>query len=242
MPRLRPVRSSTLKTSVVASIREAIFAGRFGPGDPLRELHLAKDLNVSQPTVREALMELEKYGLVIRTPNVGTAVTNLSSDEIREQIEVRLLLEQMAAVKAADRMTAADFRELEQRLAALTAAVAANEYHEAAQADLEFHRHIWACSGNRALARALEHVAVPLFAFVSILRSAGSHDLIRVMSSHAEIVTALRQRDRARIEEVIGQHGQSGYQQFLDSGTTDCRTYLQQRQIVEAIPSTVPVV
>jgi DNA-binding GntR family transcriptional regulator len=226
---LQPVRSATLKAQVVSAIRDAIFAGKFGPGDPLRELHLARDLNVSQPTVREALLELEKYGLVVRTPNIGTVVTNLTSDEIREQIELRSLLEKVAALKASERMTAGDFRELERRLAVLTAAVAANAYFESAQADLEFHRQIWACSGNRALARALDQIVVPLFAFVSILRSAGSQDLIRVMSSHAAIVEALRQRDRARIEEVIGQHGQTAYQEFLNSGTGDCRSYLQQR-------------
>jgi len=237
MKPLQPVRSATLKASAVQAIRDAIFAGRFGPGDPLRELHLARELRVSQPTVREALIEIEKQGLVVRTPNIGTAVTNLSSDEIREQIELRLLLEKVAAVKAAHRMTPADFRELERRLAVLTSAVAANNYHESAQADLDFHRHIWSCSGNRALARALDQIATPLFAFVSLLRSAGSQDLIRAMSSHAAIVEALRGRDAARIEEVIGRHGQSGYQEFLDSGTADCRAYVQLRQGASPLPA-----
>ena len=136
-------------------------------------------------------------------------------------------------------MGAGDFRELELRLAELTAAVAANAYYESAQADLEFHRRIWACSGNRALARALDQIAVPLFAFVSILRSAGSQDLVRVMSSHAAIFEALRRRDPAHIEEVIGQHGQTSYQEFLNSGTVDCRSYVQQRQsaVNESAPS-----
>jgi DNA-binding GntR family transcriptional regulator len=233
MRALDPVRSTTLKVRVVSAIRDAIFEGQFAPGDALRELHLARELNVSQPTVREALLELEKQGLVVRTPNIGTVVTNLSSDEVREQIEVRLLLEKVAAVKAAERMTTADFRELERRVAALTSAVAANAYYEAAQADLEFHRHIWACAGNRALARALDQIVAPLFAFVSILRSAGSQDLVRVMSSHAAIIEALRQRDRTRIEKIIGQHGQSSYQEFLKSGAGDCRSFVQQRLRVE---------
>jgi len=229
MKTLAPVRTTTLKARVASAVRDAIFSGQFAPGDALRELHLARDLNVSQPTVREALLELEKQGLVVRTPNVGTIVTNLSSDEVREQIEVRLLLEKMAAVKASQRMTSADFRELDRRVAALAVAVAANAYYESAQLDLEFHRHIWACSGNRALARALDQIVVPLFAFVSILRSAGSQDLVSVMSSHTAIIEALRRRDRARIEEVIGQHGQSSYREFLDSGIEDCGSFIRQR-------------
>jgi len=229
MKTLAPVRTTTLKARVVSAIRDAIFSGQFVPGEALRELHLAHNLNVSQPTVREALLELEKQGLVVRTPNIGTVVTNLSSDEVREQIEVRLLLEKVAAVKAAGRMTSADFQELDRRVAALAVAVAENAYYESAQLDLEFHRHIWACSGNRALARALDQIVVSLFAFVSILRSAGSQDLVRVMSSHTAIIEALRQRDRARIEEMIGQHGQSSYQEFLDSGIEDCGSFVRQR-------------
>jgi DNA-binding GntR family transcriptional regulator len=229
MARIKPVRNTTLKARVVGAIRDAIFSGRFAPGEALRELHLAHNLNVSQPTVREALFELEKQGLVVRTPNVDTVVTNLSSDEVREHIEVRLLLEKVAAVKAAERMTSADFQELDRRVAALAVAVAENAYYEAAQLDLEFHRHIWECSGNRALARALDRIVVPLFAFVSIVRSAGSQDLVRVMSSHTAIIEALRQRDRARIEEVIGQHGQNSYREFLDSGIEDCGSFVRQR-------------
>jgi len=226
---LQSIRSTTLKTRTASAIREAIFAGQFAPGDALRELHLARELKVSQPTVREALLELEKHGLVVRIPNVGTTVTNLSSNEVREQIEVRLLLEKVAALKASERMTPTDYQELERRVALLATAVVANAYYESAQADLEFHRQIWACSGNRALARALDQIVIPLFAFVSILRSAVSQDLVRVMSSHTAIIEALRRRDHAAIEEVIGRHGQSSYQEFLNSGIADCRSFMQQQ-------------
>ena len=59
---------------------EAIIAGHFLPGDPLRELDLARDLRVGRATVREALMRLESTGLVVRVPNKETRVTRLSQD------------------------------------------------------------------------------------------------------------------------------------------------------------------
>ena len=62
------------------------------PGDPLRELHLARELGVSQATVREGLVQLERLGLVVRTPNIGTHVTKLSRQEIEERVELRKLL------------------------------------------------------------------------------------------------------------------------------------------------------
>jgi len=137
----------------------------------LRELTLAREMNVSQATVRDALQRLEHAGLVTRKANVGTTVTRLSLKDVQERVALRTMLEITAAKLAAARMNDADYVELDRRLAVLGHAIAADNYYEAAQADLEFHRYVWKCSGNEMLGRLLELVAVPLFAFVSILRS-----------------------------------------------------------------------
>src|SRR3954453_3866906 len=110
-------------------IREAIFQGRFPPGAPLRELTLARELSVSQATVREALQRLEHAGLVTRKPNIGATVTRLSPKDVRERVELRSLLEVKAAQAAALRMGNTQFEELERRLKALDTAVEANRYY-----------------------------------------------------------------------------------------------------------------
>src|SRR3954471_16653208 len=61
-PVLTPVKSGSLRSLVVDSIREAILAGKLPPGTPLRAFLLARDLGVSQATVREALLQLEHKG------------------------------------------------------------------------------------------------------------------------------------------------------------------------------------
>src|SRR5690348_16783288 len=152
-------------SAAVKALREGIFQGRFAPGSPLREMSLARELNVSQATIRDALQRLEHAGLVTRKPNVGTTVTRLSPKDVRERVVLRSMLEVVAAEAAAARMTAQDFAELERRLAALAEPIAANNYYEAAQADLDFHRYVWHCSGNEMLCRVLELLVVPLFAF-----------------------------------------------------------------------------
>ena len=67
--KLTPIRAGSLRQQVQERVFEAILAGHFLPGDPLRELDLARDLRVSQATVREALLRLESTGLVVRVPN-----------------------------------------------------------------------------------------------------------------------------------------------------------------------------
>ncbi|MGC8794832.1 MAG: GntR family transcriptional regulator, partial [Bryobacteraceae bacterium] len=60
------------------------------PGDAVQELRMARQYGVSQTTVREALTRLESAGFVRRVPNVGTFVTQLSVDELREHLRLRL--------------------------------------------------------------------------------------------------------------------------------------------------------
>ncbi|MGH9161846.1 MAG: GntR family transcriptional regulator [Vicinamibacteraceae bacterium] len=210
-----------MSTQVFETLRTAIFAGQVQPGDPLRELHLARELNVSQATIREALGQLERLGLVVRTPNVGTQVTKLSRQDIAERVEIRTILEERALAQAAARMEPAHFTELRRRLAALTAAIAGNDYFEAAQADLEFHRYIWERSGNRTLYRTLDQLVVPLFAFASIVRGATHQRLEDVVQSHESLVSALRQDDARAIRTALRRHFQHGLSEVEIRRLTD---------------------
>lgn len=209
--RLEPVKSGTLSTQVFERLRAAIFSGDLRPGDALRELHVARDLKVSQATVREALVQLEQFGLVVRTPNIGTHVTRLTPQEIQERVALRTLLEEQALVEAAPRMTTADFAALDERLAVLSDAIARNAYFDQAQADLAFHRFIWLRTGNRTLYRTLDQLAVPLFAFVSMLRGANRQTLKDVVHSHEGLVDALRRGNRRLMRKAIHTHFESGF-------------------------------
>lgn len=202
----QPIRSGSVSAQVVARLRAAIFSGQLAPGQPLRELHLARDLGVSQATVREALGRLERFGLVVRTPQVGTQVTRLTGQEVRERIELRRILEEKAMLAAAPRLDAPALDALHGKLDALTEAIERNDYFEQAQADLAFHRFIWEQSGNRTLYHTLDQLAVPLFAFVSILRGAHREHLADVVQSHAGLVQALVSGDPRAITEALRQH------------------------------------
>ena len=203
---LQPIKSSSLKTQVLGMLREAIFTGAFQPGDALREAHLARDLRVSQATVREALVGLEHVGLVVRVPNKGTYVTRLTAAEVRERLAIRVRLEEMAWQEAARRMTPEHFARLAEHLEALSEAIERNAYFEQAQADLAFHRYIWQQSGNETLYGLLNQLTIPLFAFVSINRGRSRETLKDVVESHEHVVAALESRDPATIKRVLDGH------------------------------------
>lgn len=217
-----------LKAPIAATIRRAIYAGHLQPGDPLRELHLARALKVSQATVREVLVQLEQEGLVVRVPNKGTTVTNLLPEEVRERLELRVVLEGIAFVEAANRMDESHFRELSRLAALISVALANKGPHELAQADLRFHRCVWEQSGNHTLCRMLVQLSAPLFAFMGILRRKGVEASIPTVQPHEALVAALRSRCAEQISAAVREHiWSSTYANFLGSGMTDIREYAQ---------------
>lgn len=216
---LLPLADSAHKTSRVSEValllREGIYEGRYTAGTALRELVLARELSVSQATVREALRRLEHEGLVTRRENHGTTVTTLTSKEIQERLGLRVTLEVSAALAAAQRMSDEHFQELAKRLEALGVSVESNGYYAAAMADLDFHRYVWECSGNETLCGMLENLVAPLFAFISVLRSQHLDRLHDVVDSHRPLLEALRSRDAEKIREAFQRGVTASYEPFL---------------------------
>ncbi len=227
--KLAPIRAGSLRQQVQERVFEAILAGNFLPGDPLRELDLARDLRVSQATVREALMRLESTGLVVRVPNKETRVTRLSQQDLRERKQVRTILEPEAGVEAAGRLGDAGFRELEHKLGAISRAMEKNAYFELAQADLEFHRTIWRAA-NETMFRILDNLTAPMFAFVAILRSLDHEILSGVVHAHEPIVDALRRNDPAAIRTGIRDHIEASYGKFLTTDWEDFEALARLRE------------
>lgn len=199
---------------LVDAVRHAILSGELRPGDPVAEVHMARAHGVSQSTAREALVKLEHAGLVRRIHNIGTFVTQMSPREIQERLRLRVMLEGLAAMEAARLVSGRQLDEIGQRLKAISKAVDANDYFEAAQADLEFHRLIWRCSGDNMLYQMLDQLTVPLFAFVSMERRRMHERLADAVRAHEPIVAALREHNAGAAQEVMRVHIEGSYAEF----------------------------
>jgi DNA-binding GntR family transcriptional regulator len=212
--------SETLPARAFGILKDAIFAGTLKPGEAVRELHLARDLQVSQATVREALVRLERVGLVTRLQHRRTTVTSFTRQEVRDRLTMRLVLEELAAVCAAERMSAERVRELGALSDAISRAVVSGDQYEHAVADMRFHQFIWRESGNAILASTLEQLTTPLFAFLSVLHQRGMYDL-RMTHPHDRIVRAFASGRAEAIRKEIRDHIGGSYGDFLESGLPD---------------------
>lgn len=80
---------------VVQGIEAAIASGELEPGHKLEnEIDLAAALNLSRPTMRKAMDELVRSGLLVRKRGVGTQVV---SSQVRRTLELTSLFDDLAA-------------------------------------------------------------------------------------------------------------------------------------------------
>jgi DNA-binding GntR family transcriptional regulator len=213
---VKPVHSHSLSKQVFDSLKDAIFSGRFQPGEQLRELHLAEMFEVSQSTVRGALVQLEQAGLVVREQNRKTTVTSFTQDEIRDRLSMRIALEELAFVMAARNMQEADLKKLSTIAQAIPKAIHRGSHHDATVSDLTFHHFVWKHSKSPVLFRTLDQLTTPLFAFLGVLQGKGLVD-VRVTKSHEALIEALRSRNESTIRKAIRTHIEGSYRQFLES-------------------------
>jgi DNA-binding GntR family transcriptional regulator len=201
MKKLGQVQVQSLAEAVAHEIRNAIIEGKMVPGERLVEQKLAKDLGTSQPTVREALKELEYEGFVHKLSNKGTYVTELTQEDIVKILRVRMALEQIAVEEATVRLTSDVAEELKNLVKDMEVAAAECDRRRFYNADLSFHRTIWNLAGNNYLTTALSRIAFSLLA--SVLSNQTEFAYQKAVEQHRFILNGLLSGNAGQARDVF---------------------------------------
>jgi GntR family transcriptional regulator, rspAB operon transcriptional repressor len=137
---LRRPSGLRLVDDVAHSIEDAILAGRMRPGERLIETKLCDELGVSRTTLREALLKLERRGLVRGEPRRGTFVTRLAREDALDLCRARALLEAYALTSGFDRLDASTFAALDDLLIEMAGLNLPDDVPRLIGIDLAFHR------------------------------------------------------------------------------------------------------
>lgn len=187
------------------SLENDIVDGRFVPGEKLDPEALATEFSCSRTPIREALQALESSGLVHVEPKRGTFVTELSVIELTERFEVMAELEAMCARLAASRATDEQVARI---LAAQTACETAAQTGDSDayyQMNTEFHKAIYAASGNHFL----ESEALRLQTMLQPYRRRQLHlrgRMMRSLDEHRGITTAIEAGDQTGASTRMNAH------------------------------------
>jgi DNA-binding GntR family transcriptional regulator len=186
-------------------IRRAIVLGTLKPGEKLTESRLAAALNVSRPTIREALTQLAQEGLLIQEPYRGLRVADLDPNAIMDIARARVALDMLAVEeilsdptdRRLERVRAA-WNELD-RLSLDADPVEAQEAHAA------FHRAIWAASENTLLIR-LQPVTEAHITIVIAQDQAIRDNPRRAHDEHKRLAEAIFSRDLDEVRKALTVH------------------------------------
>ncbi len=198
------VRFRTKRELAYGAIREAILSGRLKPGDRLVINRLARDLDLSDVPVREAMVQLESEGLLATEPHVGATVAAMDPDDVLDVYLIGSVLEGAAARWATPELTDKDLTRLAEQLDAMDASVADGDLDAFARQDREFHRLIVRRCPSARLVQLIEDLwstkeqlrtAYPVRA-----RGAATQEENRV------ILDALKRRDAEAAERLMREH------------------------------------
>jgi DNA-binding GntR family transcriptional regulator len=164
-------KNSTPRTSaterVEQYIRQCIYNGALKPRERLIEEDLAKQLECSRGPVREALLRLERDGLIVTVPRRGTFIRDISTDSIEVIFGIRGKLEALCVRYLRQELTPQSEQTLRKALKAMKSAAMQGDEEAFLQADLGLHRTIWKLSNRDQLYRTLNTIMNPFIFMVA---------------------------------------------------------------------------
>ena len=141
-----------------AVLRQRIVDGVYGPGHRLVIDALARELEVSQMPVREAIRRLEAEGWVTYVRNQGAQVAPIDADSWTEATATLAVLEGYATALAAPVLTAEDLARMREINGEMLAAIEALDVLAVSQHNLAFHHVIHERCPNSHLRRELQQI------------------------------------------------------------------------------------
>lgn len=193
-------------------LRDAIVRGQIKPGDKLREHRVAESLGVSRAPARDALIRLEKEGLVV-SRSTGRYVVDLDERDVRELYQVRLALETKAVELATQHACPLNAAALEAKVQEMGAAVADHDSVVFARNDIETHRLLWSQAENRHLYTILSSMAGLMFMFIA--RHAENYDWDETLQYHRDLVACVSSGDVDAACRSIARHIEQAYSRSL---------------------------
>jgi DNA-binding GntR family transcriptional regulator len=193
-------------------IIEMIKSGQIPSGQKIDQRTLAKKLNLTTAPLREALSALENAGLLQKVPGMGIFCKTYTVDEIEELIEIRGVLEGLAAKRASGKISEKQKEQLLSLAQKLSDSSNYSDKQDFLKDHIDFHRFIAEISNSPNLFQLLDnnHIIQQVLSNISAsIWPIEPHD-------HLKIAEAICSGDPDMAENAIRKHIAPTYKQRLD--------------------------
>jgi DNA-binding GntR family transcriptional regulator len=217
------IQAPTLAQYAYKTLRSLILSSELEPGSRLVVRVLSERYGLSPTPFKEALVALEREGLVSSRPRRGYSVATIDVASVRQRYQIREVLEALAARLAAERMSPPLLRQLEELHAVQATKFAEADLAGSGDADLDFHRALWYGSGNPALAQMLETFTGQVTLMMSSTRAKVPSRHAQALQEHEVLIDRLRAADADGAEAAMRRHirasGTALYDRLNEAGS-----------------------
>jgi len=194
-----------LRDVVFNTLRQAILRGELKPGERLMEIQLANKLGVSRTPIREAIRKLELEGLVLMIPRKGAEVAEITEKSLKDVLEIRRALEDLAVRLACEKITKEEIKELKKAGDEFKKVLKSQDITEVAEADVRFHDVIYMATDNPKLIQLLNNFREQMYRFrVEYLKKAEVRP--QLLAEHDEIIKYITEGNKEEASRVVTRH------------------------------------
>lgn len=194
-----------LNQKVYRVLKESIIKGFLEPGTKLLENKIAEEMQVSRTPVREAMQKLVAEGFVKTTPNQTMVVTEVSPEDVKEVLQIRGVLEGLAASIAAKKINRQEIVELENIISQMSLHVTKKNLSSYCQVDDEFHNLILNICGNKWIIQIRDNLGSFIYRF-RIKSLSVSGRLKHSLEEHQAIMESLKKHNSEEADRLSQIH------------------------------------
>ncbi len=186
-------------------IKESILKLEYQPGAQLEVEKLASEMQISRTPVREALLRLERDGLVQVIPRVGFFATDINPKDLEDLYEMRELLESRAVRDSIPCLTEEDLTHIEKVLYDTAKAIEQGDHERFLASEVEFHATLTNHAPNQRLIATLESFKDLTYRW-RILSTRSTDYMPTTLKEHQAIFQAVKEKDAELASRMMSEH------------------------------------
>lgn len=197
--------ANSIQEQVYATLRKNILNMYLEPGTTMSTQELADRLEVSRTPVREALIRLQRDGLVKMLPQRETVVSKIDMERVIQERYMRKSLETPALRICMERKDETVFREMERSIAVQRELCGNQQYDELLACDDEFHRLLFQGAGQDLSWEVLSQMNTH-YSRMRLLSLKNKDIMGNVVCQHEALLKAIRDGQLEAAEELLDRH------------------------------------
>jgi DNA-binding GntR family transcriptional regulator len=198
-------KPTALLENIVRSLEEDIVFGVFYPKEKLTEDALITRFEVKRHVIREALAQVDAMGLVMRVPNRGAYVCELTPQEVIDIYDVREILEVAASIRTPLPAPKPVVDALKRIQDEHSEAIEKNDLRQVFRVNMRFHQEQFSACGNAKLAQSILEYAQKAHSIRAIKYSERGY-LRQLEREHRQIIKAMQGKNREALIQIVRNH------------------------------------